>query len=70
MPIYEFKCKHCGNVFEYLQLKSDENNAPCPRCGKNDTDRLLSTFSSVSSSGKKGTQTLSSASCRPSSGFS
>ncbi len=50
MPIYEFKCKKCGNTFEYLCLKSDDNHTPCPSCGGDKTEKLLSTFSSISSS--------------------
>lgn len=26
MPIYEFKCKFCGNNFEYLCLRSDDKD--------------------------------------------
>ena len=38
MPIYEFKCKNCGNIFEYLCLKSsDKDNASCPSCGRKET---------------------------------
>jgi len=32
MPIYEFKCSKCGEVFEYLQFKSDDKCALCPSC--------------------------------------
>ncbi len=28
MPMYEFKCKKCGHVFERLQAMVD----PCPKC--------------------------------------
>ncbi len=70
MPIYEFKCKKCGNVFEYLQFKSDDINAPCPACGDNNGEKLLSTFSSISSSGQEYVETSSPSSGAPSCGSS
>jgi len=67
MPIYEFKCKECGNEFEYLCFSSnDEKEAKCPKCGAHKTERLLSCFSSVSSGG----ELASASSCSPSGGFS
>lgn len=34
MPIYEFKCGLCGEVFESLTLKvSEAVTSPCPHCG-------------------------------------
>jgi putative FmdB family regulatory protein len=63
MPIYEFKCKICGNIFEYLCLRSDDkDHVVCPSCGRGEAETLLSTFSS------KGPVTSSS--CSPSGGFS
>ncbi len=72
MPIYEFKCKKCGNVFEYLCFNSrDEETAKCPSCGANNNEKLLSTFSSASSGSNEGFGSgLGSASCSPSGGFS
>ncbi|MBW1704552.1 MAG: zinc ribbon domain-containing protein [Deltaproteobacteria bacterium] len=72
MPIYELKCKKCGNVFEFLCFhSSDEATATCPSCGGSKTEKLLSTFSSASSGSSKGFGSgLASASCSPSGGFS
>jgi putative FmdB family regulatory protein len=72
MPIYEFRCKKCGNIFEYLCIKSsDKEQASCPLCGHNETDLLLSAFSSMSSNTSQGGGARSSASsCVPSGGFS
>jgi len=67
MPIYEFKCKKCGNKFEYLCFNSkDAENAQCPNCGAQETERLLSCFSSMSSGGAL----TGTSSCSPSGGFS
>jgi putative FmdB family regulatory protein len=32
MPIYEYKCTKCGNVFEKQQLITDEPVKRCPKC--------------------------------------
>ena len=51
MPIYEFKCNKCGNSFEQLIFSSDEEEKlACPLCGESDTCKLMSSFSSGSSS--------------------
>jgi putative FmdB family regulatory protein len=66
MPIYEFKCKNCGNIFEYLCLRSDDrDNVHCPSCGHDEADVLLSAFSSMGSTPK-----TSSSTCLSSGGFS
>jgi len=70
MPIYEFRCKKCDDVFECLIFKSDDNNIPCPSCGGDKTEKLLSTFSSLSSSSSQVTDNVSSPSCGSSGGFS
>lgn len=33
MPIYEYKCKACGNEFEYQQRMSDAPKSECEQCG-------------------------------------
>lgn len=43
MPLYEFKCRTCGNNFEDLiRNAADEASASCPACGAKDVQRLLS----------------------------
>ena len=49
MPLYEYRCKKCEKVFESFQ-KIGEKKASCPDCKSEDTERLLSSFSSHSSS--------------------
>ena len=71
MPIYEFECKKCGHIFEYLCLKSsDKDQARCPLCGRKETDVLLSAFSSINSSNTQRGGNRASPSCSPSGGFS
>ena len=33
MPIYEYKCKKCGDDFEVMQKVSDELLKTCEKCG-------------------------------------
>jgi putative FmdB family regulatory protein len=50
MPIYEFKCQSCNNVFEFLCFPSDgDGDILCPTCGGKDNEKLLSAFSCISS---------------------
>src|SRR6266540_2629110 len=41
MPIYDYRCDHCGHVFSAVQSFSDEALEKCPNCGKKPR-RLLS----------------------------
>ena len=42
MPMFEFCCRACGEVFEEL-LASGETGAPaCPACGARETERRIS----------------------------
>lgn len=42
MPIYDYRCDHCGHVFSAVQSFSDSALDKCPNCGKVPR-RLLST---------------------------
>ena len=35
MPIYEYKCSHCGHQLEAIQKISDDPLLLCPNCEKN-----------------------------------
>ena len=41
MPIYDYRCDHCGHVFSAVQSFKDEPLEKCPSCGKQPR-RLLS----------------------------
>jgi putative FmdB family regulatory protein len=63
MPIYEFKCKKCKNIFEELIFSSaDEKNTTCPKCGSKKNEKLMSVFAG----GKSGCSSCTSTSCSPS----
>jgi putative FmdB family regulatory protein len=43
MPIYEYACKPCGEVFEELVIRSsDEGAIACPKCGSATVSRVMS----------------------------
>jgi putative FmdB family regulatory protein len=41
MPIYEFECTACGDIFERLQKLSDKDPDTCPQCGKKKVRRRV-----------------------------
>ena len=43
MPIYEFRCRGCGDEFELL-LRRDETAIKCPECSSADVVRKFSAF--------------------------
>ncbi len=43
MPIYEFECEACGEVFEELVFGSPEG-IKCPKCKSEKVKRLMSAF--------------------------
>ena len=50
MPLYEYRCSMCGRNFEKLQKNAGEPQPVCPDCGSWETEKMISTFSSVGSS--------------------
>ncbi len=65
MPIYEYQCRKCGEIFEKIQkVDEKEDSLTCPYCGEEKPERLLSGFSS-----SKGSESATS-SCGPSGGSS
>lgn len=47
MPIYEYKCAGCAEVFEVLVLRPTDQSQACPNCGFEQTEKLLSVTSSI-----------------------
>ncbi|MFC2035754.1 zinc ribbon domain-containing protein [Chloroflexota bacterium] len=46
MPVYEYKCRNCGEKFETRHSFQEQEKEPaCPRCGIRNTQRVFSTFS-------------------------
>ena len=43
MPLYEYYCESCDNVFEALRsIRDSEQPLPCPACG-HEADRIMPT---------------------------
>lgn len=53
MPIFEFACTSCGNVFEKI-LYGGSDEVSCEKCGSSELTKLLSKSSSLSGSKQKG----------------
>lgn len=69
MPIYEFRCRECGTVFEAIRPVGDEGDGlRCPACGSSGHDKQFSVFA-ASSPGRAAEGCPSAASCG-SGGFS
>ncbi len=62
MPIYEYSCTKCKEVFSVFQsVNASEKDTKCPKCNSNDVKKKVSSFSccsfgggSVSSFGSSG----------------
>ncbi len=46
MPIYEYQCQQCGDVFSQLwrsiAAASESDSLQCPNCGSENTSRIVS----------------------------
>jgi putative FmdB family regulatory protein len=55
MPIFEYTCKDCNSDYEILhKTKENLDDVVCPICKSKKHVKLISSFSSVISSGKSG----------------
>ncbi|MDI6800478.1 MAG: zinc ribbon domain-containing protein [Thermodesulfovibrionales bacterium] len=55
MPIYEYVCRKCSEVFSAFQsINADENDTECPKCSSNDVKKMVSAFSCCSTAGSGG----------------
>ncbi|MHB0868495.1 MAG: FmdB family zinc ribbon protein [Chloroflexota bacterium] len=61
VPIYEYFCPDCSTKFDKLVSLSRAHEQPlCPNCSGGNSQKLLSTFAAVRSSGDGGAPTVSS----------
>ncbi|MFC1869229.1 zinc ribbon domain-containing protein [Thermodesulfobacteriota bacterium] len=68
MPIFEFRCSGCGNIFEKLFMSSDEKvDIACPDCKSQSFERVVSGASYAIGAGPGGKQPkITTKSCGPS----
>lgn len=48
MPIYEYKCKKCGHISEFLERFDSKADHQCEKCGHDILTRVMSVFSANS----------------------
>jgi putative FmdB family regulatory protein len=71
MPLYEYRCKTCGEVFEKMMRWSEADRGPvCPNCQGTDTHKQISTFASHGTGGSRVSASTSGSSCGGSGRFS
>jgi putative FmdB family regulatory protein len=51
MPIFEYTCNACNEMFALLQWATQEKDTLCPRCGSNNVKKIPSSFSCTSDAG-------------------
>ncbi|WP_038055459.1 FmdB family zinc ribbon protein [Thermodesulfobacterium hydrogeniphilum] len=51
MPIYEFQCEECGEIFEELIFGNDFEGIVCKKCKSPKVKKLISRTSPKTSSG-------------------
>lgn len=53
MPIYEFRCSKCNNIFEKLFINSQEQvEIKCPQCESEEFERIISATNYAMGPGK------------------
>jgi len=67
MPIFEFRCLECGNIFEKLFTSSDDKlEMECPECRSTTFERVISRTNYVMGSGPGGKKPkITTRSCSP-----
>ena len=71
MPIYEYKCRECGDKFEKLvRPTSSQEDPTCPVCHSPKVERQVSLCGCLTGSGAADSRagSASSSSCAPSDG--
>jgi putative FmdB family regulatory protein len=68
MPIYEFRCKKCKNIFESLIFSAaEEKGLSCPKCGAKKAEKVMSVSAKRKSKGSSDStgSSCSASSCPP-----
>lgn len=65
MPLFEFRCKKCNQVFEEFTFSSNVKieEIVCPSCGEKDSEKMMSAFCSAGSSSNSGSSDIPTAPC-------
>lgn len=56
MPMYEFKCMDCGEVFTVKMsvMEMENTKVTCPKCGSEKVMKMISSFNAMTSKNPKG----------------
>jgi putative FmdB family regulatory protein len=54
VPIYEYRCRECGEDYEMLVSLVSKELPPCPKCGSEKVNKQMSLFGSARSDGSGG----------------
>jgi putative FmdB family regulatory protein len=55
MPIYEYYCDQCNVIFNFYSSRVNTTKIPsCPKCGKKELAKQISTFATISKSKEEG----------------
>jgi putative FmdB family regulatory protein len=53
MPIYEYRCKDCGTISEYLVgIGSKDGSLTCKQCGSPQIEKMISISRSLKGAGR------------------
>jgi putative FmdB family regulatory protein len=63
MPIFEFKCKKCGQVTEFLEKAGSTGEHKCKKCGSTETEKIFSSFAARTGRLSSGSSGCSTGSC-------
>jgi len=64
MPLYEYKCQDCGQLFEILQRASEDNSSlQCPSCGSSKLRREFSVFNTNNGNSNTGNDSCPTGTC-------
>lgn len=62
MPIYEYQCPGCGQVFDKLMSFSEADKIPvCPHCGEKETQKKITAGAVIGASSGGSNSSVSSA---------
>lgn len=60
MPIYEFYCDRCNVIFNFFSSRVNTSKVPdCPKCGKKELAKQISTFATIGKAGEESDDPLS-----------
>jgi putative FmdB family regulatory protein len=51
MPLFEYRCRDCGNMVEKIVLGREED-LDCPKCGSKNMDKLISASADYRNEGR------------------